>query len=40
MNMNFDNEHVYGDIDKYIKTKIKSYVDKVHVNSQGNNIPK
>ena len=32
MNKEFDSELVYGDIDKYIKTKIKSYGHKVNTN--------
>ena len=36
----FDRELVYGDNDKYIKTKIKSYEDKVKANFQGKKIPK
>ena len=37
----FDNEPVYGDNDKYIKAKIKSYGDKVNTNSiQGEKITK
>ena len=40
MNTKFDSEPVYGDNDKYIKTKIKSYRDKVHINLQGKKIPK
>ena len=39
MNIEFDSELVYGDSDKYIKTKIKSYGDKVNINFQGNKIP-
>ena len=39
MNIEFDNESVYGDNVKYIKTKIKSYGDKVNSNFQGNKIP-
>ena len=39
-NIEFDKEPVYGDNDKYIKTKIKSYGDKVNTNFQGNKIPK
>ena len=35
MNIKFDNEPVYGDNDKYIKTKIKIYGDKVNANYQG-----
>ena len=40
MNIEFDSEPVYGDNDKYIKTKIKSYGDNVNTNFQGNKIPK
>ena len=40
MNAEFDSEPVYGDNEKYIKTKIKSYGDKVNTNFQGNKIPK
>ena len=36
----FDSEPVYGDNDKYIKAKIKSYEDKVNTNFQGKKIPK
>ena len=32
MNIEFDSEPVYGDNDKYIKTKIKPYGDKVNTN--------
>ena len=39
MNIEFDNESVSGVNDKYIKTKIKSYRDKVNSNFQGNKIP-
>ena len=35
-----DSEPVCGDNDKYIKTKIKPYGDKVNTNFQGNKIPK
>ena len=31
-NIEFDKEPVYGDNDKYIKAKIKSYGDKVNTN--------
>ena len=34
MNIEFDGEPFYGDSDKYIKTKIKSYGDKVNTNFQ------
>ena len=40
MNLQFDSKPVYGDNDKYIKTKIKSYRDEVNTNFQGNKIPK
>ena len=40
MNVKFDSEPVYGDNDKYIKTKIKSYGDKVNTNFQGKKVPK
>ena len=32
MNIEFDKEPVYGDNDKYIKAKIKSYRDKLNTN--------
>ena len=35
MNIEFDSEPVYGDNDKYIKTKIKMYEDRVNTNFQG-----
>ena len=40
MNIEFDREPVYGGNDKYIKTKIKLYGDKVNTNFQGKNLPK
>ena len=40
MNIEFDSEPVYGDNDKYIKTKIKLYGDKVNTNFQGKKLPK
>ena len=40
MNIKFDSEPVYGDNYKYIKTKIKSFGDKVNTNFQGNKLPK
>ena len=36
----FDSEPVYGDVDKYIKTKIKTYGDKVNTNFQDQKVPK
>ena len=35
LNIEFDSEPVYGDNDKYIKTKIKMYEDRVNTNFQG-----
>ena len=35
INIDFDSESFYGDSDKYIKAKIKSYGDKVNKNFQG-----
>ena len=32
LNIEFDSEPVYGDVDKYIKAKIKTYGDKVNTN--------
>ena len=40
MNKEFNSGPVYGDNDKYIKTKIKSYGDKINTNFQGRKIPK
>ena len=40
MNTKFDSESLYGDNDKYIKTKIKSYGDKINTNLQGKNYTK
>ena len=40
MKIEFDNEPVYGDNNKYIKTKIKSYGDKVNTNFQGKKYQK
>ena len=34
MNIEFDNESVYGDNDKYIKTKIRMYEDSENTNFQ------
>ena len=35
MNIESDTEPVYGDNDKYIKTKIEMYEDRVNTNFQG-----
>ena len=40
MNKKFDSQPVYCDNDKYIKTKIKFYGDKINTNFQGKKIPK
>ena len=40
MNIKFDSEPVYGDNDKYIKAKVKSYGDKVNTNFHGEKVPK
>ena len=40
MNIKFDSEPVYGYNDKYMKTKIKLYGDKINTNFQGKKIPK
>ena len=39
-NIEFDIEPVYGDGDKYIKTKIKMYGDRLNTNFQGKEVPK
>ena len=36
----FDCESDYSDVDKYIKTKIKMYGDRVKTNFQGKKVPK
>ena len=40
LNIEFDIEPVYGDVHKYIKTKIKMYGDRVNTNFQGRKAPK
>ena len=40
MSIEFDSEPVYGDNDKYIKTKIKMYGDRVNTHFQGKKVPK
>ena len=40
MNIEFDSEPVYGDNDKYIKTKMKMYEDRVNTNIQSKKKPK
>ena len=38
INIEFDSEPVYGDNDKYIKTKIKMYENRVKKNFQGKKV--
>ena len=40
LTIEFDSEPVYGDVDKYIKTKIKKCGDRVNTNFQGKKVPK
>ena len=40
LKIKFDSEPVYGDNDKYIKTKIKIYDGSVNTNFQGKGVPK
>ena len=40
MDKEFDSETIYGDVDKYIKAKIKTYENKVDTNFQGQKVPK
>ena len=40
MNIEFDSEPVYADNDKYIKTKMKMYEDRVNTNIHGKKVPK
>ena len=37
--MKFESKSIYGEDDKYIKAKIKSYQDKVNTNFLGKNTP-
>ena len=38
LNIEFDSEPVYGDVDKYIKTKRKMYGNRVNTNFQGEKV--
>ena len=38
LNIEFDSQPVYGDGDKYIKTKLKMYGDRVNTNFQGKKV--
>ena len=40
LTLKFDSEPIYGDVDKYIKTKIKTYGDRVNTNFHGQKVPK
>ena len=40
LKIEFDSEPVYGDSDKYIKTKIKMYAGSMITNFQSNKMPK
>ena len=40
MNIKIGSEPIFGDNDKYIKIKIKTYRDKTNTNFQGQKIPK
>ena len=40
LNLEFDSEPVYGDVDKHIKTKIKMHGDRMNTNFQGKKVPK
>ena len=40
LNVKFESKPIYGEDDKYIKAKIKSYQDKVNTNFQGKKTPK
>ena len=40
MKINFESKPVYGDDDKYIKTKIKTYADSIITNFHNKKMPK
>ena len=40
LNIKFDCEPIYGDNDKYIKTKIKKYDSSVNTNFQVKKVPR
>ena len=40
LNIEFDSESVYGDVDKYIKIKMKMCGDRVNTNFQGQKVSK
>ena len=40
ININFENKSVYGDDDKYIRTKIRIYADNMITNFHNKKMPK
>ena len=40
LSIKFDSEPIYGDVDKYIKTKLKVYGNRVNTNFHGQEVPK
>ena len=40
ININFENKPVYGDDDKYIRTKIRIYADNMITNFHNKKMPK
>ena len=40
LGIEFDSDSVYDDTDSYMKTKVKSYDNKVNTNFQGKEVPK
>ena len=40
MKINFESKPVYGDVDKYIKTKIKTYAGSIITNFRNKKMPK
>ena len=40
LTIKFDSEPIYGDVDRYIKAKIKTYGDRVNTNFHGQKVPK
>ena len=40
MKINFESKPLYGDDDKYIKTKIKTYADSIITNFHNKKMPK
>ena len=40
MKINFESQPVYGDDDKYIKTKMKTYVSSIITNFHNKKMPK